>query len=60
MNEDLTSTEAARILSVHPETLNKWAEEGHVPYWTTPGGQRRYRRDDIEALREPSYKASGE
>ena len=53
MEENLTATEAADLLSVHPATLNRWADEGKVRYWMTPGGQRRYRRSDIEAIRTP-------
>lgn len=53
MARDLTSTEAAEILGVHADTLNRWADDGLVPYWMTPGGQKRYRLEDIEKIREP-------
>ena len=52
-DEDLSTATAARILSVHPDTLTRWAENGKVPHWITPGGQRRYRRADIDAIRTP-------
>ena len=58
MAENLTASEAAALLSVHPDTLNRWANEGKVRHWITPGGQHRYRREDIEALREPIPKAA--
>lgn len=46
----LTPSEAARILGVHADTLKRWADDGKVAYWRTPGGWRRFRREDIEAL----------
>lgn len=44
---DLRLGEAAGILKVHPETLRRWADEGKVPSVRTPGGERRFRREDI-------------
>ncbi|HSS11653.1 MAG TPA: helix-turn-helix domain-containing protein [Acidimicrobiales bacterium] len=60
MPGDLPTSAAAKILGVHPDTLARWADEGKVPYWRTPGGQRRFRREDIEALSMPTSKAAGE
>lgn len=51
---DLTVSTAAALLSVHPDTLRSWTDGGKVPSWTTPGGQRRYRRSDIEAMLPPA------
>jgi len=42
--------EAAEMLGVHPETLRRWADEGKVPYVRTPGGERRFASEDIEAV----------
>lgn len=53
MPDDLTTRAAAKILGVHSDTLARWADEGKVPHWRTPGGQRRFRREDIDALRSP-------
>lgn len=39
--------EGAEILGVHPETLRRWADSGKVPSVRTPGGERRFRREDI-------------
>ncbi len=33
-------------------TLGRWSREGLLPYLPTPGGHRRYRRADVDALRE--------
>jgi excisionase family DNA binding protein len=53
MPRNLTAKEAAELLSVHEDTLRRWADEGKVPFWVTPGGQRRFRPEDIEAMRQP-------
>jgi len=44
---ELRLAEAASILGVRPETLRRWADEGKVPFVRTPGGERRFRREDI-------------
>jgi len=38
---------ASQLLGIDPDTLRRWADEGRVPAWTTPGGHRRF---DAEAL----------
>lgn len=52
MSGDLSTTSAARLLGVHPDTLREWADEGKVPSWRTPGGHRRFRVDDLETFRQ--------
>lgn len=47
---DLSPAEAAEILGVHVNTLKRWAIEGKVKGWKTPGGFWRFRRSDLEAL----------
>lgn len=42
--------EAARILGVHVETLRRWEAAGHIESVRTLGGQRRFRRADVETL----------
>ena len=56
---DLTRAEVAEILRVSPYTVSRWADDGRLPHWKTPGGQLRFRREDIEALRQP-IKPNGE
>lgn len=59
----ITSGDAARILGASTKTVRRWAESGHLPVVRTPGGHRRFRRSDVEALLaipepEPSKAAS--
>ena len=50
--------DAAEYLGVSAASLRKWSNEGLVATYRTPGGQRRYSRDDldtfIDSMREPS------
>ena len=46
--------EAAAMLGVHRDTLRRWAEDGKVPSVATPGGERRYRIEDLDALIAPT------
>ena len=39
---------ASRLLGVDPDTLRRWADEGRVPAFTTPGGHRRFDRRALE------------
>lgn len=44
----LPTTEAAEYLGVSPNTLRSWSDSGHVTCRRTPGGQRRYRKADLD------------
>jgi excisionase family DNA binding protein len=50
--------QAADYLGVSAASLRKWSNDGLVPTYRTPGGQRRYARDDldtfIDSMREPA------
>ncbi|MDQ7819380.1 MAG: helix-turn-helix domain-containing protein [Armatimonadota bacterium] len=46
----LTVGEACRLLGVDPSTLRAWTDAGQLPSFRTPGGHRRYRREDLEAF----------
>ena len=48
--ERLALGEASRMLGVDPDTLRRWADEGRVPAFTTPGGHRRFERRALERL----------
>lgn len=39
--------EAADILGVHPATVRNWADKGELPMRRTPGGHRRFNREDL-------------
>src|SRR5665811_2301545 len=42
--------EASRLLGIAPGTLRRWADEGRIPVFTTPGGHRRFARSMLSAL----------
>jgi excisionase family DNA binding protein len=43
---------ASQLLGIDPDTLRRWADDGRVPAWTTPGGHRRFERAALERLIE--------
>ena len=59
----LFPSEVARKFRVHPNTVGRWANRGLLTIVTTPGGRRRYREDEVEALLEagtqPAFKDGG-
>lgn len=42
---------ASRLLGVDPDTLRRWADDGRVRSYATPGGHRRFARSDVDQLR---------
>ncbi|MEI6449750.1 MAG: diguanylate cyclase [Actinomycetes bacterium] len=52
--EWLRVRQAAELLGVSASTLRRWADAGKVASRRTPGGQRRFRRDDLVALLPPA------
>lgn len=47
--------EAARTLGVHENTLRRWEERGLLRAVRLPSGVRRFRAEDIDALREQMF-----
>ena len=47
----ITTPEAARLLGVGPTTLKRWVDQGRLSCVTTPGGHRRFTRNDVERMR---------
>lgn len=45
--ELLSVSAAARMLGVSPSSLRAWAAAGRVPHVRTPGGHRRFQRDEL-------------
>lgn len=46
----LTPAEAAKLLHVSPITIRYWAKEGLLPFFSTPGGHRRFNSEDVMNL----------
>jgi len=59
-----TSSQAARFLGVSLATVRRWADAGHLEYYRTPGGQRRFSREQLESfiasLHQPRQRSAGE
>ncbi|NPV06783.1 MAG: helix-turn-helix domain-containing protein [Anaerolineae bacterium] len=47
-----TLSQAAKYLGVHFATLRRWADAGEVACLRTPGGRRRFARNDLDAFLE--------
>jgi excisionase family DNA binding protein len=43
-------SEASRFLGVSEATLRQWTDEGLIKAFVTPGGHRRYSRDELQAF----------
>ena len=46
----LSLRDACRILDVSQTALRQWADEGHLRVYRTPGGHRRFLREDVDAF----------
>jgi putative resolvase len=53
---------AADFLGVSQASLRAWSNDGRLPVYRTPGGQRRYRKEDLEAfiasMRQPGARSA--
>jgi excisionase family DNA binding protein len=47
--------QAARELGVHENTLRRWEERGLLPAVKLPSGVRRFRPEDVAALRSKMF-----
>ena len=52
MTDWLSLNEAAKVLGIHPSTLRRWSDEGHLPSVRTEGGHRRYDRNVLTSFLE--------
>jgi excisionase family DNA binding protein len=43
-----TASQAARYLGVSLATIRRWADAGHISCYRTPGGQRRFSREQLD------------
>lgn len=48
----LSLGEASQMLGVHTSTLRRWADQGQIPVYLTPGGHRRFTAADIRRFAE--------
>ena len=46
----LSRLDVATVFDVSPHTVYRWTREGRLPYVLTPGGRRRYPREEIQRL----------
>lgn len=51
--EWLSLREACDLLQVSQVTLRQWADAGHLRVYRTPGGHRRFAREDLLAMTRP-------
>lgn len=54
----MTTVEAAEMLGVSKQTVQKWVDAGHLPAWRTVGGHRRLDRDAVERMLLERQRAS--
>jgi excisionase family DNA binding protein len=45
-----TSSQAARYLGVSLATVRRWTDAGHISCYRTPGGQRRFSREQLDGF----------
>ena len=46
----MTPAEVATAFRVDPQTVSRWAKAGKLTSVRTPGGHRRYRAGEVQAL----------
>jgi len=57
----LTPGEVAAFFRVDPKTVTRWAAAGRIGSLRTPGGHRRFRESEVQALLEGGFtKAVGD
>ncbi len=56
---DLSPSDAAALIGCHEDTLKRWAADGKVAAFRTPGGWWRFRRADIDAFLAPAQPEDG-
>jgi excisionase family DNA binding protein len=54
-----TSSQAARYLGVSLATIRRWTDAGHVSCYRTPGGQRRFSRDQLDTFMASMHHGAG-
>jgi excisionase family DNA binding protein len=57
--EWLTLGQAAKYLGVAQSTIRKWSDSGRLSAFYTPGGHRRFRREDLDSFLGGGSRPSG-
>jgi excisionase family DNA binding protein len=55
-----TSSQAARYLGVSLATVRRWTDAGHVSCYRTPGGQRRFSREQLDSFMSSMHHRAGQ
>ena len=55
--EWLSLEEASKRLGVHPTTLRRWADEGAIDLFVTPGGHRRFQAAALERFAHEHFRS---
>ena len=55
----LSLREACDLLQVSQVTLRQWADAGHLRVYRTPGGHRRFSREDVQSLTQQAPHTNG-
>lgn len=50
MTRGFTISAAAKYLGISVSTMRRWTDDGDVLCYRTPGNQRRYRREELDAF----------
>jgi excisionase family DNA binding protein len=51
-----TSSQAASYLGVSLATIRRWTDAGHISCYRTPGGQRRFAREQLDTFVSSMYR----
>lgn len=51
----LTTQDVGEIFAVHRATVAQWADQGKLPAFKTPGGDWRFRQEDVDRFYAESF-----
>jgi excisionase family DNA binding protein len=55
-----TSSQAARYLGVSLATIRRWTDAGYLSGYRTPGGQRRFSREQLDGFVDSLHRTDEE
>ena len=56
----LSTSQVARRLGVSVGTVRRWSDDGHLRAYRTPGGQRRFSAEQVDAFVASLERSSGQ